>query len=403
MRDDDRRALRASRRAAASGSLPRCRCPRPTARRRGSGSPDRSITRARDRRALLLAARERDAALADHRVVALREVRRRPCPAATRARRARPARACALCPPAPNAMLSAMVALKRNGSCGTKPMAPRRTASGMSRTSMPSTNTVPGGGSCSRGSRFSSVDLPDPVAPTIAVVVPAGSVARDVAQDGAVAIARTSGAGTRSSPRICSRDAICALAAAASVIAGLGVEHLEHPLPRRQCRAAAGSSPSRTRSSASASIIRYALNATSSPTVIRPAITSRPPATARAARRRPSAAPCSGRRRPAADQLPVAPHVLVVGVAEALDLERLLPVGAHDAHAGQRLLRHRADVGELLLDLLEPPVDRGAEVVDRRPTRTAAARATAASAVGSIDSISAMRDDEGQDACWTGT
>ena len=74
-------------------------------------------------------------------------------------------------------MFSAIVALNRNGSCGTKPIAPRSTASGMSRTSMPSTNTVPGGGSLSRGSRFSSVDLPDPVAPTMAVVVPAGSIA----------------------------------------------------------------------------------------------------------------------------------------------------------------------------------------------------------------------------------
>ena len=34
-------------------------------------------------------------------------------------------------------------------------------------------NTVPGGGSCSRGSRLISVDLPDPVAPTSATVCPA--------------------------------------------------------------------------------------------------------------------------------------------------------------------------------------------------------------------------------------
>ena len=33
-------------------------------------------------------------------------------------------------------------------------------------------NTVPGGGSCSRGSRLISVDLPEPVAPTSATVWP---------------------------------------------------------------------------------------------------------------------------------------------------------------------------------------------------------------------------------------
>ena len=110
--------------------------------------------RARDRRALLLAARQRDAALADHRVVALRESRRRPCRAGRRpprrrcaavARRislrpsARPAScpSCSSgrCPPSlsaapssassPNATLSASVSENRNGSCGTKPMAPR--------------------------------------------------------------------------------------------------------------------------------------------------------------------------------------------------------------------------------------------------------------------------------------
>ena len=50
---------------------------------------------------------------------------------------------------------------------------PRSSFSGMSRTSRPSMNTVPLGGFCSRGSRFTSVDFPDPVAPTIATVSPA--------------------------------------------------------------------------------------------------------------------------------------------------------------------------------------------------------------------------------------
>ena len=61
VRHDERRPLRASRRAAASGSPPRCRCPPPTAHRRGSRMPRIDHQRARDRRALLLPARQRDA------------------------------------------------------------------------------------------------------------------------------------------------------------------------------------------------------------------------------------------------------------------------------------------------------------------------------------------------------
>jgi hypothetical protein len=74
-------------------------------------------------------------------------------------------------------MFSAMVVLNRNGSCGTNPIAPRSARNGMSRTSTPSMNTVPGGASVSRGRQASSVDLPEPVGPTMAVVVPAGIVA----------------------------------------------------------------------------------------------------------------------------------------------------------------------------------------------------------------------------------
>jgi hypothetical protein len=73
----------------------------------------------------------------------------------------------------PNATLSAIVSENRNGSCGTKPIAPRNVASGIRRTSTPSRNTVPGGGSCSRASKLISVDFPDPVGPTIATVCPA--------------------------------------------------------------------------------------------------------------------------------------------------------------------------------------------------------------------------------------
>ena len=136
-----------------------------------------------ERRALLLATRKRDAALADERVVAVGKVgdilvepgrrggiRDAPrahviaagadaslgfCPRLGVAAGAPPA--CPALPalPAPsrasspNATLSAIVSEKRNGSCATKPMAPRSTDSGMSRTSTPSMNTVPRGGSYS--------------------------------------------------------------------------------------------------------------------------------------------------------------------------------------------------------------------------------------------------------------
>jgi hypothetical protein len=62
------------------------------------------------------------------------------------------------------------VSENRNGSCGTNPIALRSVASGISRTSTPSMNTVPGGGSCSRANSEISVDFPDPVTPTNAAV-----------------------------------------------------------------------------------------------------------------------------------------------------------------------------------------------------------------------------------------
>ena len=56
-------------------------------------------------------------------------------------------------------------------------MAPRSTDSGRSRTSTPSMNTEPGGGSYSRASSEMSVDFPEPVTPTSATVSPAAIVA----------------------------------------------------------------------------------------------------------------------------------------------------------------------------------------------------------------------------------
>ena len=71
-------------------------------------------------------------------------------------------------------MFSAMVALNRNVSCGTKPICRRSSAGSSLRRSMPSSSTAPPVGSNSRGSRFTSVLLPEPVWPTTASVVPAG-------------------------------------------------------------------------------------------------------------------------------------------------------------------------------------------------------------------------------------
>ena len=65
------------------------------------------------------------------------------------------------------------------------------------------------------------------------------------------------------------------------------------------------------------------------------------------------------------DQPAVAREILVVRDAEPLELGRFLPVGAHDAHTGQRLLRDGAHLGQLRLNLLEPFMDRGAEQLHR--------------------------------------
>ena len=51
-------------------------------------------------------------------------------------------------------------------------------------------------------------------------------------------------------------------------------------------------------------------------------------------------------------------EVLVVQRGEARDLRALLAVGAHDAHAGEVLLRARRERAEVLLHRLEAVVDR---------------------------------------------
>ena len=108
-----------------------------------------------------------------------------------------------------------------------------------------------------------------------------------------------------------------------------------------------------------------------------------------AARRGRGRTTCSGRRSPAARSAgDCAAEYSSLRRPEAIDLGRFLPVGAHDADAGQRLLRHRADVRQLRLNLLEALVDRAAEVLhrdrherqrDQRPSASAAGRSRSSS------------------------
>ena len=69
--------------------------------------------------------------------------------------------------------------------------------------------------------------------------------------------------------------------------------------------------------------------------------------------------PCSDRRSPAAGSGAGCDRRIPGWRArKRLELARLLPVGADDAHAGQRFLRHRADIRQLRLDALEALVDQ---------------------------------------------
>ena len=112
----------------------------------------------------------------------------------------------------PNAMLLARESENRNGSCGTTAIARRSVRNGYSRTSMPSMKTVPGGGSCSRGNRFSSVDLPAPVGPTNATVWPGRIVSDTSCSTGRAA----------SKPKVSPRNSIAPATRVASATAGTG-------------------------------------------------------------------------------------------------------------------------------------------------------------------------------------
>ena len=72
-----------------------------------------------------------------------------------------------------------MVPLKRNAFCGTSPIRSHSSSGSISRTSTPSTRTAPPVTSSRRGTSDSSVDLPAPVLPMIAVVRP-GSARKEM-------------------------------------------------------------------------------------------------------------------------------------------------------------------------------------------------------------------------------
>jgi hypothetical protein len=74
----------------------------------------------------------------------------------------------------PKAMFWRMVSEKRKVSWGTKPMLPRTCARVKLRMGWLSIRTEPGAASSMRGMRLTSVDLPEPVGPTMARLEPAG-------------------------------------------------------------------------------------------------------------------------------------------------------------------------------------------------------------------------------------
>ena len=88
---------------------------------------------------------------------------------------------------APNCMFSRTVPENRYGFCGTRATASVSSARARSVTGTPSTSTSPDVASYSRGSRLISVDLPEPVEPMIAVVVPGATAKLTSSSTGASA------------------------------------------------------------------------------------------------------------------------------------------------------------------------------------------------------------------------
>ena len=211
--------------------------------------------------------------------------------------------------------------------------------SGMSRTSTPSMNTVPGRGSCSRGSRLISVDLPEPVAPTRATVWP-GSMTAEMPSRTAPAVVREchvaelDAPGDRRCPpglkvgryivRIQDRGLLCR---------GRRSIRFHEARPRcimlvTQPNAIIGH----------ASMTRYALNATSSPmrdAALDDLAAALPQHEQRAEAEKERHARIEHPLQP--DQPAVAPHVLLVRPPEPLELRGLLSVGSDDPYARRAL------------------------------------------------------------------
>ena len=59
--------------------------------------------------------------------------------------------------------------------------------------------------------------------------------------------------------------------------------------------------------------------------------------------------------------------ILLIGAPEPLRFEGFLAIRADDADAGERFLRHGADLGELRLNALESAMDDRAEMLSPRP------------------------------------
>ncbi len=73
-------------------------------------------------------------------------------------------------------MLPRTVSSKTNGICGTSAIEPARAERARSGSFTPSSPTPPDSGSTRRTASDAIVDLPEPVAPTSATVLPAGTV-----------------------------------------------------------------------------------------------------------------------------------------------------------------------------------------------------------------------------------
>ena len=242
------------------------------------------------------------------------------------------------------------------------PMAARSVERESSRTSTPSRNTVAGGGSIRRGNTDSSVVLPLPVAPTIATVCPGSTTRSTSRRTGRPPKLNVRWRSSRrpATLRHVERHRRCRVRDGRR-----HVEQFEHALPRRGAALQHVGDPAkgdhRPRQHHQIRVERDQL--TDRDATGNHLATPQPEHQQRTQAEQQRQA---GVERPLqANQPAVARDVLLVGLAELREFGALLAVRPHDSHARQVLLRHGAQLGELLLDALEPPVDRRAEDLDR--------------------------------------